>query len=148
MYYYIDGNFDLAENANIPFDDAGFLYGDGLFETMRFDRKIIFSPQKHLKRLSQGLNVIDLKIKLNSLELLELLNTVIHKNNLNSGIIRLMITRGSTNKESLNFNVPSIYISIKPFYTIPSGPIKVIYLNEENYPIIRFSPAIKSATIG
>ena len=42
MKYYIDGKFELSENAKIPFDDAGFLYGDGLFETMRFDNKIIF----------------------------------------------------------------------------------------------------------
>ena len=41
MYYYINGKFKLLEDANIPFDDAGFLYGDGLFETMRFDNKNI-----------------------------------------------------------------------------------------------------------
>ena len=44
MYYYINGKFKLLEDANIPFDDAGFLYGDGLFETMRFDNGKIFSP--------------------------------------------------------------------------------------------------------
>ena len=31
MEYYIDGKFEFLENAKIPFDDAGFLYGDGLF---------------------------------------------------------------------------------------------------------------------
>jgi len=144
MYYYINGKFYLAENANIPFDDAGFLYGDGLFETMRFDNRIIFSPEKHLDRLSKGLKVINLKIEESSSELLQLLNRVIHKNNLDSGIIRLMITRGITNKESSDFNIPSLYISIKPFYSIPTNPVKVIYLDEKKYPIIRFSPAIKS----
>jgi len=144
MYYYINGKFKLLEDANIPFDDAGFLYGDGLFETMRFDSKVIFSPQKHLMRLSKGLDIINLKIKENSVELLAILNKVIHKNNLDSGIIRLMITRGIANKESSDFNMPRIYISIKSFYNIPSGPVKVIYLDETKYPIIRFSPAIKS----
>ena len=144
MYYYINGHFQLVEDANIPFDDAGFLYGDGLFETMRFDSKIIFSPEKHLDRLSKGLNTINLKIIESSSELLGLLNKVIHTNNLNSGIIRLMVTRGIINKESSNFNIPRIYISIKPFYSIPTDPVKVIYLDEKQYPIIRFSPAIKS----
>ena len=144
MYYYINGKFKLLKDASIPFDDAGFLYGDGLFETMRFDNRIIFSPQKHLMRLSKGLDTIDLKIEENFDELLTLLNKVIDKNNLTSGIIRLMITRGIANKESSSFNIPRIYISIKPFYSIPANPVKVIYLDEAKYPIIRFSPAIKS----
>ena len=50
-----------------------------------------------------------------------------------------MITRGELDK-----NIPGIYISIKPFYKIPNPPVRVIYLNESNFPIIRFTPAIKS----
>ena len=55
-----------------------------------------------------------------------------------------MITRGDSNKTSPVFNMPCIYISIKPFYSIPDKPVKVVYLDETNYPIIRFTPAIKS----
>ena len=76
MYYYINGKFELSKNANIPFDDAGFLYGDGLFETMRFDNKVIFSQEKHLGRLSKGLKIINLKINQTDNELLEILNKV------------------------------------------------------------------------
>ena len=43
MQYYINGKFVSSSKANIPFNDSGFLYGDGLFETMRFDGKNIFS---------------------------------------------------------------------------------------------------------
>ena len=144
MQYYINGKFKLLEDAKIPFDDAGFLYGDGLFETMRFENKIIFSSKSHLRRLSKGLEVIALNIKHSRSELLDLLHKVIHKNKLNSGIIRLMITRGGTDRNSSDFNIPRLYISIKPFYKIPLGPVKVIYLDETKYPIIRFTPAIKS----
>ena len=55
-----------------------------------------------------------------------------------------MITRGSSNKIDEDYKVPSLYISIKKFYDIPEKPVKIIYFNEENYPIIRFKPAIKS----
>ena len=74
MKYYIDGKFELSENAKIPFDDAGFLYGDGLFETMRFDNKIIFSFESHLKRLLKGLRLIDLDIGSKQSDLLNLLH--------------------------------------------------------------------------
>ena len=62
MYYYLNNQFVQSENAQIPFSDGGFLYGDGLFETMRFDNHVIFSPFKHLARLEKGLNLINLKI--------------------------------------------------------------------------------------
>jgi len=42
----------------------GFLYGDGLFETMRFDNKKVFAYNKHLDRILRGLDIINLKIEL------------------------------------------------------------------------------------
>ena len=62
MQYYINGKFVSSSKANIAFNDSGFLYGDGLFETMRFDGKNIFSYEKHIKRLFQGLDIINLEI--------------------------------------------------------------------------------------
>lgn len=137
--YYIDGKWIKSDEASVPFNDMGFLYGDGLFETMRFDSKRIFSIDKHIDRLLSGLNVIDLHLDKDKSDLVNLISLIIAKNNIDSGIIRLMVTRGIS-----DIKVPSIYISIKPFYSIPNTPVKVIYLNETNFPIIRFNPAIKS----
>ena len=52
--YYINGKWVVADEALIPFNDAGFLYGDGLFETLRFDNKKIFSADfdSHRKPLT------------------------------------------------------------------------------------------------
>jgi len=111
---------------------------------MRFNEDSIFSVKTHINRLFQGLKVIDLKIKYNKKDISDLLYKVIKKNTLKSGIIRLMITRGNTDKKLGKINIPSIYISIKPFYEIPQNPVKIIYLSEQKFPIIRFSPAIKS----
>ena len=141
MIYSINGKYIDSSKANISISDAGFLYGEGLFETMRFYNRKIFSPLKHIRRLQKGLEIINLKINYNQNSLLNLLDGVIEKNNLESGIIRLMITRGDTNKAE---QIPSIIIIIKPFYHIPKDPVKVLYLEEEKFPIIRFTPAIKS----
>ena len=144
MYYYIIDKFVKASKANISIDYAGFLYGDGLFETMRFDNKKIFSPSKHINRLFQGLKIIGLKLQYSEEKLLNLLDKTISKNKLDSGIIRLMITRGNLNVSSENYNKPSIIVIIKNFYNIPENPVRVLYLSESNFPIIRFNPAIKS----
>ena len=144
IYYYINNQFIESTKAMIPFNDAGFLYGDGLFETMRFDNRKIFSIHKHLARLKKGLEIINLQFDKSPNELSLLLNKVIKKNKFHSGIIRLMITRGDLSLMNTAKIQPSLYISIKPFYSIPNSSVKVLYLNEQKYPIIRYTPAIKS----
>jgi branched-subunit amino acid aminotransferase/4-amino-4-deoxychorismate lyase len=141
--YYINGKWVSANKASIPFNDAGFLYGDGLFETIRFDNHNLFSVDKHIKRLISGLKVINLNLSISKNELLMLIKNIIVKNNLKSGIIRLMVTRGTLHS-LLEETKPNIYISIKPFYDIPKNPVNVIFYSEQKFPIIRFIPGIKS----
>ena len=137
--YYVNGNWINNNKSTIPFSDSGFLYGDGLFETLRFDNKKIFSADKHIKRILSGLKLIKLNHHYKSDLLVSLLNEIIKKNSLENGIIRIMITRGDLLKKEIKSN---IYINIKPFYHIPNKPVKVILLNEKKFPIIRFTPAI------
>ena len=141
--YFINGDWVLNNQAMVSFNDLGFLYGDGLFETMRFDNKNIFSFDKHFSRLNNGLNQLNIQIPYNKKIIYELLNEIIKKNNLTSGILRLMITRGNQNKK-INKIIPNLYISIKPFYSIPNKPVKIIFYSENEFPLIRFNPAIKS----
>jgi len=141
--YFINGDWVLDSKATISFNDLGFLYGDGLFETMRFDNANIFSFDKHFLRLEKGLHELSLQTPYDKKTVYRLLNEIIQKNNLNSGILRLMITRGTQNKK-INNMIPNLYISIKPFYSIPTKPVKIIFYSENQFPLIRFNPAIKS----
>ena len=43
MKYYINGKYVKENDAKISIHDMGFAYGYGIFETMRFDEKKIFS---------------------------------------------------------------------------------------------------------
>lgn len=139
--YYINGNWVKSIDASIPFNDSGFLYGDGLFETLRFDKRNLFAPKKHISRILSGLESIKLSHSQNSESLLLLLQKIIEKNILDSGLIKIIITRGDLSIQNLTSN---IYISIKPFYNFIYKPVKVIFFSEQKFPIIRFNPAIKS----
>ena len=55
---YINGKWELTSKSHIPLYDAGFLLGDGLFETIRFENKNIFRCNKHLDRLFSSLKLI------------------------------------------------------------------------------------------
>ncbi|OGX44617.1 MAG: hypothetical protein A3G38_03240 [Omnitrophica WOR_2 bacterium RIFCSPLOWO2_12_FULL_51_8] len=51
---YLNGKFVAPEEAKIAVDDPGFLYGWGVFETMRAYRQKIVYLDAHLKRLREG----------------------------------------------------------------------------------------------
>jgi len=143
--HYLNGTWEKDTLAKIPFNDAGFLLGDGLFETIRFDNKRLFQPIKHLERLFASLNIIHINLRYSKKEIESLLNEIIKKNTLESGLLRLMITRGDVKGPPWKYDGPaSIYISIRPLSLEPNSPVKVVFYSELEYPIIRYTPAIKS----
>ncbi len=142
---YINGEWLPQSRAVVPFNDAGFVYGDGLFETIRFQNRRLFRPEKHLARLQAGLKILQLHPAQNNDDFLGLLNDCIQRNNIASGLLRLMITRGMVEGSPWQFDGPAgVYLSIRSLSPMPQAPAKVVFLREENYPLIRFNPAIKS----
>ena len=142
---YINGTWKKASISTVPLNDSGFLLGDGLFETIRFDNKTLFKPEKHLERLYLGLQIIHIYLESSDAKILEILNKIIQKNELESGLLRLMVTRGNVEGPPWKHEGPaSIYINIRPLSNEPDLPVKVIFYPETKYPIIRFTPAIKS----
>ena len=142
---YINGSWKTDSESNVPIYDGGFLLGDGLFETIRFDNQKLFHVEKHLKRLFEGLDIIRIKLRKSTLEITLLLEEIIHQNSIKSGLLRLMVTRGVVKGPPWKYEGSAgIYITIRSFTQEPESPVKVIFYPEEQYPIIRYTPAIKS----
>ena len=53
---YINGTWESESNSKVPIYDGGFLLGDGLFETIRFDKQKLFYPEKHIKLVLKIVN--------------------------------------------------------------------------------------------
>ena len=142
---YINGSWQTVSNSVVPIYDAGFLLGDGLFETIRFDSRKLFYPEKHLKRLFTGLDIIRIKLEKSSDEIIILLEEIIQRNSIQSGLLRFMVTRGEVEGPPWKHEGSAgIYITIRSLTPEPEYPVKVVFYPEEKYPIIRFNPAIKS----
>lgn len=143
--YYINGSFINSDNAKISFSDSAFLYGDGLFETIRFENRKLFLINKHLDRLRHGLKTLDMEYDVSNHEIIQLLESLINKNSIKNGLLRLMITRGDIEGPIWEHDgTHNTYVSINSLIDTPEIPVKVIFFDELNYPIIRFNPAIKS----
>ena len=142
---FVNGDWLPASKSTVSLYDAGFLLGDGLFETIRFQNGRLFQPEKHLKRLHSGLNIIQIELNKSNEELISYLEEMVIRNDIRSGLLRLMITRGKIEGTPWNFSgIPNVYITIRPLTEEPKKPVKVVFYPEEKYPIIRFNPAIKS----
>lgn len=94
MFIYLNGKLVPEEKALVSVFDHGFLYGDGIYETMRAYRGIVFLIDEHIKRLFRSGNLIRLKIPQSEEEIKKSIYRTLEKNNLKDAYIRLSISRG------------------------------------------------------
>jgi branched-chain amino acid aminotransferase len=91
---YIDGNFYDQTEAKISVFDHGLLYGDGVFEGIRFYNDRVFRFDEHIDRLWDSARSIGLEIPMSKSELIAATLETIRQNDLHDGYIRLILTRG------------------------------------------------------
>ena len=145
MLIYTDGKWVEAEQAVVPFNDLGFLYGDSLFETVRINLGKPFRLEKHLERMQSGMDTIQMESAEQLANIPGILEEYISRNNLESALARIIITRGiSKGSPWRSESTPAIYMTSRPVNKPEDWPVKVVFLEEKNYPILRFHPAIKS----
>lgn len=91
---YIDGNFYDQSEAKVSVFDHGLLYGDGVFEGIRFYHDRVFRLEEHIDRLWDSAKAIALEIPMSRSEVIAAALETIRQNDLHDGYIRLLITRG------------------------------------------------------
>lgn len=94
MKIYIDGQFYEKENAKISVFDHGLLYGDGVFEGIRFYNGRVFRFEEHIARLFDSAKAICLDIRMDVAQISEAVLETIRQNELQDGYVRLVVTRG------------------------------------------------------
>ena len=94
MKIYIDGHMHDEADAKISVFDHGLLYGDGVFEGIRFYNGRVFKLAEHVDRLWDSARVLCLEIPQSKAELTAALLETIRENGLRDGYVRLVVTRG------------------------------------------------------
>jgi branched-chain amino acid aminotransferase len=95
MKIYIDGEFYEKEHAKVSVFDHGLLYGDGVFEGIRFYNGRVFRLEEHIDRLYDSARAICLSIPLDKAAMTEATLETIRQNGLKDGYVRLVVTRGA-----------------------------------------------------
>ena len=129
MSHYIFFNEKLLENETnvISIHDRGLRYGDGLFETLRVFRRKIYQWSFHIARLKNGLQTLGIYFddwqKLN-----EIVQKVVDINNIEEGILKIIITAGEKSQGYLraNNNKPNLIVEASQNKISYKKPVEVI----------------------
>lgn len=92
--HWLNGELTEEEHARISLFDHGLLYGDGVFEGIRFYNRKAFRLTEHLSRLFDSASAIGLQLCYSSDQLIAAVEKVILAYDKPNGYLRLVATRG------------------------------------------------------
>jgi branched-chain amino acid aminotransferase len=93
MYVFLNGLIVPEPEARISVYDHGFLYGDGIYETMRCYEGVVFMMDRHLERLRRSASLIRLGLPEDDY-LKDAVMRAAAANNLADAYIRITVSRG------------------------------------------------------
>lgn len=108
----MNGKIVAEKNAKIPVTDHGFLYGDGVYETLRTFNGKVWQVGEHLKRLRGSARLIGLSVPWKDAEMKRWLARVIKKNGFKESRIRITVTRGSNHFDFEVARKPTLLIQV------------------------------------
>jgi branched-chain amino acid aminotransferase len=99
MWIYLNNTFVTHEDAVISVFDHGFLYGDGIYETLRSYGPRIFMRDQHLSRLFRSAEAIGLTIPIPVRDWPDLLREAMARNEVGNdqrdAYLRITVSRGA-----------------------------------------------------
>ena len=92
----VNGRITGERDAVVSVFDHGFLYGEGIYETMRTYHGRVFLYQRHMRRLRNSARMINLEVPFTDADLASRIRDTMSASSLNGGetYIRVLVTRG------------------------------------------------------
>ena len=92
---FLNGEIVESSDANVSVGDGGFLYGMGLFETMRAVGGKVFAIDDHLNRLFNSAEALSVNNSYSRERIFEAVEEVLVANGLSEARLRLTLTGGA-----------------------------------------------------
>lgn len=92
---FLNNKLVPKKNALVSVFDHGFLYGDGIYETIRVYRGVIFMADAHIERLYRSASMIRLNIGKSPAEVKNAVHAILKANRLKDAVVRISISRGA-----------------------------------------------------
>lgn len=138
MKVYLNGRFLDGADAKISVFDPGFLYGDGIFETLRTYRGGVWQMREHLARLYESARMRGWKLPWKQEQLTVIIEKTVSKNAFREARIRMMITQG--------LKEPTLLVWVTPLEKLPSS-LYVRGVSAITFPLERPFPQMKTTSM-
>ena len=120
---YVNGTISPADSAVIPVYDHGFVYGEGVYETLRTYNRVPFLYERHVRRLRASAGHLHLDVPFDDAALARWIGeTMAAAGEIGEAYVRVLLTRGVG---ELTYDVratptPSLVIFVKPLDEPPA----------------------------
>ena len=125
MLVFLNGRIVPEEAAVVSVFDRSFLYGDGLFETLRVFNSKPFRWGQHLERLRRGAEFLKIRLPLQGDALRGVAEQLISRNQMPDALLRVTLSRGVGIRgySPAGAENPTLVMSLHPAPGAPvSGP--------------------------
>ncbi len=150
MQIYINGAFYPKEEAKVSVFDHGYLYGDGIYETLRAYDGYVFHLDEHIERLKHSAKLMEMALPLDEDGIKKAISDTLARNGLKDAYIRVSVSRGpgEIGLDPELCPVPTFLIIAKQFVDYPKelyekGVNIAVVNTRRNHPET-LDPAIKS----
>ena len=138
MTVYLNGKFINAKDARVSVFDPGFLYGDGIFETLRTYRGKVWQMNEHLVRLYESARMRGWKLSWSPKELAAIVEKTVLRNNFPESRVRIMITPGTKQ--------PTLFVWVQPLESMPVAAYER-GVSAVTFPLERPFPQMKTTSM-
>jgi aminodeoxychorismate lyase len=123
MTVFVNGRFVSEEQAVVSVFDRGFLYGDGLFESLTISNGRPFRWQQHWERFESGARFLNIPPPFRIEEMHRFLEELIRLNKMTEALLRLTLSRGVGLRgySPKGAEQPSVVMSLHPAPASESG---------------------------
>ena len=125
MVLFLNGRFVAEAEGVVSVSDRGFMYGDGLFETMRVFNGRPFRMAQHLERMVRGADFLKIKLPHSAREIQQFAEQLIEKNSMPDCVLRVTLTRGPGERgyTPKGADKPSLVMTLHPAPPVdPANP--------------------------
>ncbi len=147
---WINGKMVAPEDAVVSVFDHGLLYGDGVFEGIRYYNQKAFRLSEHLQRLRDSAMVLNINLRYSEAALGRAINELILESRQQQGYIRLIVTRGvgSLGIDPVTCQEPTVILIASPLSLLAADKrqqgIRVMLSGVRRIPVDVLDPRVKS----
>lgn len=152
MILFLNGKYVAEQEAKVSVFDQGFLYGDGVYETMRTYKGVLWRPDAHMQRLERSLAVAGMRLPYSFARLIDQIKMLIRKNQYREARVRVMITRGQSASKGARFapnekGKVTICITCYPLTVFVGKKVRLPEVGVMYFPVERSFPTVKTTSL-